>query len=310
MSWLFPPSPADPSPVEPSKRQRALARAARAGRSLVSPFAVASAACLILAGWALWTGGVFEGPIARQVRMSSVYAAPGTGLDVAAAEKIIGNRRLVVLLVEPGTSDLGPVCDSVRRAADGTLVLVLRSKPDGSWSKYSCAMFPGGGELVPIEATISTGIQQFGDDPLSAIKVVAVNYDRLVRAGLVTDRPRTIHPNLPRYLIAGAAVLAVLLGSLLLWLAGRRAGRAAVDRRERLDAATDDRVALSAATAVIAQHLIDLDARYRVGSLDFQRHYVRLAKDYVTLLDDLDAPDASARVEKLAGRALRLQRQH
>jgi hypothetical protein len=304
MSWLFPPSPA-----APSRGKSLVTRAARIGRPLLSPFGVAALACLILAGWALWTGGVFDGPIARQVRTSSVYAAPGTGLDVAAAERIIGNRRLIVLLVAPGAGDPDPICDSVERAADGTLVLVLRSKPDGSWDRYGCAMFSGGGELAVIEGTISTGIQQFGDDPLSTVKVVAVNYDRLVRAGIMADGPRTIHPYLPRYLIAGAAVLAVILGSLVLWVAGRRTAGATMARQERREAATDGRVALGAAAAVVAQQIIDLDARYRTGTPDFQRRYVALTDDYVTLLDDLADSGALRRAQRLLTRARRLARE-
>ncbi|MEU8820545.1 hypothetical protein [Actinoplanes sp. NPDC048796] len=302
MTWLFPPSPAGP----PSRRDRWLTRAAQIRRSLVSPFGLASIACLVLAGWALWTGGVFEGPMARQVRTSSVYAAPGTGLDVAAAERIIGNRRLVLVIVDPAAGRPGPICDALERAADGTLVLVLRPKPGGGWNKYGCAMFPGGGELMAIEGAISTGIQQFGDDPLSMVKVVAVNYDRLVRAGIMTDGPRTIHPYLPRYLAAGAAVLAVIIGSLVLWVAGRRTAKATLDRQERLQAATDGRAALSAAAAAVAQQIIDLDAKYRTGTPQFRRRYVALTDDYVTLLDDLDDRAAMPRVKELLARARRL----
>ncbi|GLY07993.1 hypothetical protein [Actinoplanes sp. NBRC 101535] len=283
-------------------------RLRRIVRAVVSPFTLASLACLVLAGWALWTGGLFEGPIARQVRTSSVYAAPGVDLDVPAAEQIIGNRRLIVLFLDQSTSDPAPVCDSLERAADGVLVLALRPRGDG-WNRYGCAMFPGGGELMTIEATIGTGIQQFGGDPLSTVKVVAVNYDRLVKTGLLTDGPRTINPYLPRYLIAGAAVSAVVLGSLLLWLTGRRAARAALDRRERLDAATDDRVALSAAASAVAQQIIDLDAGYRTGSRGFRTHYAALAGDYVALLGDLESGDdaeARKRVDRLAARATQL----
>ncbi|SDT32244.1 hypothetical protein [Actinoplanes derwentensis] len=279
-------------------------------RVLTAPFTWASVACLILAGWSLWTGGVFEGPIARQVRTSSVYAVPSVGLDVAAAERIIGNRRLIVVFAEPDTPDPGLICDALDRAADGTMVMVLRSQPDG-WKRYGCAMFDGGGELMAMEGTLGVGIQQFGDDPLATIKVVVVNYDRIVRAGYLSDGPRTISPYLPRYLMAGAAVLAVLFGSLLIWLGGRRAGRVAMDRRERRDSATDGRVAVSAAAAVVAQQIIDLDSRYRHGDDNFRRRYVTLAGDYADLLGDLETVDdgrAAQRVEKLLDRARHLSR--
>ncbi|HWS37992.1 MAG TPA: hypothetical protein VN408_35320 [Actinoplanes sp.] len=279
-------------------------------KSVVTPLSVATAACLVLAGWSLWTGGVFEGPIARQVRTSSVYTAPGTGLDVPAAERIIGNRRLVMIFVDKGTAELPPVCDAVERAADGTLVLVLRPEADG-WKKYTCAMFDGGFELMRLEGGLGPGIPQFAGDPLSTVKVAAVNYDRLVRTGLLTDGPRTINPYLPRYLMAAAAVLAVLLGSLLIWTAGRRAAQAAVDRRERLEIAADSRVAVSAAAAAVAQQLIDLDARYRNGDDEFRRRYAALAADYTEVLGDLAKPDdgtAAERVERLLGRARHLAR--
>lgn len=43
-----------------------------------STFGGAVLVTLVLAGWALWSGGVLDGPIARQVRASSVYIAPGS----------------------------------------------------------------------------------------------------------------------------------------------------------------------------------------------------------------------------------------
>ncbi|MEE3919850.1 hypothetical protein V2I01_20865 [Micromonospora sp. BRA006-A] len=80
------------------------------GRLVGTAFGRAVLACLVLAGWALWTGGILDGPAARQVRGSSVYAAPGVDLDRAAAERVIGNRRLVVLIMEPG-ADLREACE-------------------------------------------------------------------------------------------------------------------------------------------------------------------------------------------------------
>ncbi|WP_430785267.1 hypothetical protein [Actinoplanes sp. G11-F43] len=287
-------------------------RIGRVLRRLVTPFSVATTACLVLAGWSLWTGGVFEGPIARQVRTSSIYTVPGTGLDVAAAERAVGNRRLILIFLDASTPEPGPICDDLERAADGTLVMLLRPKPDG-WNSYACAMFDGGYELMQIEGGISRGIQQFPGDPLAVVKVAAVNYDRLVRTGLLTDGPRTIDPYLPRYLMAGAAVLSVLLGSLLIWTAGRRTARSAVDRRERLESAGDARVAVSASAAVIAQQLIDLDSRYRKGTQEFQRRYAALAAEYAELLDDLRKPDdgtAARRVERLLERVRYLSRLH
>ncbi len=96
----------------------------RVGAALATPFGLATLCCLILAGWALWAGGILDGAAASAVRTSSVYAASGVDLDVATAQKIVGNRRLVVIFARPGT-DLRGGCHAVRRAAAGTLVLLL-----------------------------------------------------------------------------------------------------------------------------------------------------------------------------------------
>ncbi|MEU4745795.1 hypothetical protein AB0G02_35770, partial [Actinosynnema sp. NPDC023658] len=155
-------------------------------RSLGTPFGVAVLGCLLLAGWAVWSGGVQDGPIARQVRSSSVYAAPGVEVDRAAAERVIGNRRLVVLLLEPG-ADRPQGCRDVRHAAEGTLVLVL-SQADDEYDTYGCALIPGRddenfGRAAVAEMTIGRGIDQFADRPVEALKIVVVNYDLLVKAG-------------------------------------------------------------------------------------------------------------------------------
>ncbi|SCL27833.1 hypothetical protein [Micromonospora inyonensis] len=303
---------------------------ARVARFLGAPFGLGVLACLALAGWALWTGGITDGPVARDVRSSSVHVAPGVDLDEAAAERIIGNRRLVVLLLEPG-ADLREGCQNVERAADGTVVLVL-SREDDEYDTYGCALLPGRddgnfGRAFVAEMTISNGIDGFVDRPLEALKVVTVNYDRLVKAGTVPDGTRTISPSLPRYLVAVAAVLAVLVGSALVYATGLRAGRLAADRRRLRDAHADRRSALSAATAVLAQQVIDLDQRYArmkptaiAGDADhkaFVRDYPALVSDYTDLLDtvtpgrdrdDTDLVGLIQRVESLSRRADQLAR--
>lgn len=286
----------------------------RAQRFLATPFGLATVGCLLLAGWALWTGGILDGAIARQVRNSSVYAAPGTGLDTAAAQRVIGNRRLVVVLLEPG-ADLREGCDDIKRAARSTVGLIL-SRDGDEFDTYGCALMPGAddgnfGKAFVAEAKLPAGVDQFADRPLEAVKIAAVNYDVLVRAGLVPDGARTISPSLPRYLVAAAAVLVVLLGSAAVWLTGRRAARLATGRRERRDAATDERSALSAATGVLAQQIIDLDARIgRPGSPSAGR-YRELSTEYVQLLGRINAADRDGtdqrglalRVESLSRRA-------
>ncbi|GAA3902307.1 hypothetical protein [Actinoplanes auranticolor] len=281
----------------------------------VTPFGLAVVACLILAGWALWSGGILDGAIARQVRSSSVYAAPGIELDRPAAQRVIGNRRLVVIMLAPGTDDLRQGCDAARQAAKGTLVLVL-SRQDDEYDTYGCALLPGVadenfGKAAVAETTIGSGIDGFADRPLEALKVVAVNYDGLVKAGVVPDGARTISPSLPRYLIAAAAIAAVLLGAAALYLAGRRAGRLAVAEGERRAAAVDAGNATSAAAAVLAQQIVDLDGRSPRGrQKTFDKQYRRLAGDYADLLGELtDGTDPAAldrRIEALSKRCREL----
>jgi hypothetical protein len=279
----------------------------------VTPFGLAVVACLILAGWALWSGGILDGPIARQVRSSSVYAAPEVGLDREAAERVLGNRRLVVIMLKPGTADLRQGCDAARRAAKGTLVLVT-SRDGDEFDTYGCALLPGVddknfGKAAVAETTIGSGIDGFADRPLEALKVIAVNYDGLVKAGVVPDGARTISPSLPRYLIAAAAILAVVLGAAGLYVAGRRAGRLAVVAGERRTAATDAGSAVSAAAAVLAQQIIDLDGRPGPGK-GFDKQYRRLVSDYAELLGELPGGDDPAalerRIDALSARCRRL----
>ncbi|MEU8089286.1 hypothetical protein [Micromonospora chalcea] len=283
------------------------------GRLVGTAFGRATLACLALAGWALWSGGILDGPVARQVRVSSVYAAPGVDLDRAAAERVIGNRRLVVLIMEPG-ADLREACADTKRAAQGTLVLAM-SRDGEDWDTYGCSRLGGDGakdlgRAVVAETTIGRGADAFVDRPVEALKVIVLNYDRLVRAGLVPDGARTISPSLPRYLLAGGAVTGVVAGAAVLWFGGRRAGRLADARRAGRDARADERAALGAATAVLAQQIIDLDG-YAGPAAPAHR---RLAADYVGLLDEVSEVDDDAgalrrlreRVEELNRRAAAL----
>jgi hypothetical protein len=275
----------------------------------VTPFGLAVTACLILAGWALWSGGILDGPVARQVRSSSVYADPAVGLDQSAAERVLGNRRLVVIMLAPGTDDLRQGCDAARSAAKGTLVLVTSVDGD-EFDTYGCALLPGVadenfGRAAVAETTIGSGIDGFTDRPLEALKVVAVNYDGLVKAGVVPDGARTISPSLPRYLIAAAAIAAVLLGAAGVYVTGRRAGRAAVRESELRTEAVDAGSVLGAAAGVLAQQIIDLDARH-----PNDREYRRLVGDYTELLKDLpggaDAAGLERRIAALSRRCRKL----
>ncbi|MBM2620750.1 hypothetical protein JIG36_35145 [Actinoplanes sp. LDG1-06] len=264
-------------------------------RLLRSPFGLAVVGCLVLAGWALWTGGLLDDTVARTVRGSSVYAAPSYDLDRAAAERVLGNRRVVVLLLDPG-ADLRDSCGGTERAAAGTVVLAVKPDGEGGFDRYGCAWLPGRddenfGRAAVAETVIGDGIDAFADRPLEALKVVAVNYDRLVRAGTVPDGARTISPSLPRYLLVAAAFAGVLAGAAAVWAGGRRAARRAAARLDRREAAADARSTLSAASATLAQQIIDLDRAARPAAVGPAAR--RLAADYATLLEEITAADSA-----------------
>ncbi|MEE3919851.1 hypothetical protein V2I01_20870 [Micromonospora sp. BRA006-A] len=85
------------------------------------------------------------------------------------------------------------------------------SRDGEDWDTYGCSRLGGDGprdlgRAMVAETTISRGADAFVDRPVEALKVIVLNYDRLVRAGLVPDGARTISPSLPRYLLAGGAV--------------------------------------------------------------------------------------------------------
>lgn len=266
-------------------------------RQLWTWFGLGTVACLLLAIWALWTAGLFEGPAARTVRTTSVYSAPGIELDTAAAERIIGNRRLVVVMPEPG-ADLSAECDALGNAAAGTLVLVMARDGD-EFDTYGCGFLAGGevddggfGERAVAESRIGAGIDGFVDRPLDALKVVVLNYDQLVDLEFLPDDARTFSPSLPRYLIAAAAITAVVGGALVLYLAAHRAGARAAASSVRREESDDTRAVLSAEMALVARQIIDLDGR--PGHKRAARH-TRLAVAYSTLLDDITAADRDGR---------------
>lgn len=276
-------------------------------RLVRSPFTLAVLGCVLLAGWALWSGGLLDGPIAEEVRASSVYVAPGVDVDEPAAERVIGNRKLVAAFLDEGT-DPSDACDDVRRAADGTVVMFLTPAGDGEFDHYGCALLGDDdddfGKMYVAEATVADGVDQFGDDPLTAVKVMSVNYDRLVQSGIAPDGGRSITPSLPRYLIAIAAVTAVLAGAAAAYLGARRAGRLAAARRDLRDTADDARAGLNARAAVLARQIIELDGRYASSrDKEFRQRYRSVASRYTKLVADIAEADERGEVdERLGGR--------
>jgi hypothetical protein len=278
---------------------------ARLTRFLATPFGVAVIGLLVLAGWATWSAGIFDSPLARQVRVSSVYAAPGSDLDVVAAERVIGNRRLVVAFLDRG-ADFSEACDDVEDAAAGTLVMFF-TVGDDELDHYGCSQFAGSdidgenfGKAFVAENVIAQGADQFADRPLEAVKILAVNYDALVKSGTVPDGPRTIEPSFPRYLLAGAAVLAVLGGAATVFLFSRRLGRLAARRQGEDEAVSDARASLNAKAAVLAGQIIALDRRPTDESRKLAADYAELATG---LAGDKPSDGLAARVETLTARA-------
>jgi hypothetical protein len=278
---------------------------------LATPFGAATLALLVLAGWAAWTAGIFDSALARDVRNSSVYAAPGIELDQAAAERVIGNRRLVVAFLDRD-ADLEQACDDTSGAAAGTLVMLFKPDDD-EWEHYGCAQFADDdvdgenfGKAFAAETVAPQGADQFLHRPLEAVKVVAVNYDTLVKSGTVPDGARTIEPSAPRYLLAAVAVLAVILGAVTVFLAGRRLGRLAARHQATGEAESDARASLGAKASALARQIIDLDRRAA------RDDYRQLAADYAELAADLTAedldPDLDERIERLSERARELTR--
>jgi hypothetical protein len=274
-----------------------------------SPFVLGVLGLLVLAGWAAWSAGIFDSAIAQHVRSSSVYVAPGIDLDEHAAAKVIGNRRLVVIFLDKD-ADLADACHETKDAAYGTLVMLFQPKGD-ELTHYGCAQIPGAadenfGKAFVAETTAAEGADQFPDRPIEAVKVLAVNYDGLVKAGILSDGARTIEPSAPRYLLAGAAVLAVIGGAIAVYVVGRRLGRFAAQHQAKDETISDARASLNAKAAVVARQIIDLDSHTDKDD------YRQLAADYADLAADLAAddpdPKLAARVESLAARARQLSR--
>ncbi len=275
-------------------------------------------ALAVLAGWALWAGGIFDNDLQRAARSGSVYAADGVDLDTRKAAEIIGNRRLFVAFMEPGT-DLGDACDEVDGPADGTLALFLsRADGDEDYDTYGCSQLPGAGdenfgEAFVAESVISRGIDSFIDSPIDAVKIITLNYDLLARTDTVPDDARSISPSLPKYLIALAAVIAVLGGSTFAYVTARRAGKLAAEAASQRHTELDAQSSVNARAALLAQQILDLDRAY--GRPTWRKKhgakYLALVGDYTSFTFELSrgsGRNSSARVDRLLERSRELAR--
>ncbi|GAA1229259.1 hypothetical protein GCM10009676_09730 [Prauserella halophila] len=277
------------------------------------PFALAVLVAVAFAAWAAITGGLFDGAVASKLRGSSVYAAADYDLDVAAAERVIGNRKLTVGFLSPG-DDASEVCDDVAGAADGTLFVAM-TREGGEWSSYGCSHHTDEiGQAMVAESVIARGTDTFTDRPVEALKVMVVNFDQLVRSGTVPDGARTIDPPLPRYLLAGALLGAVAAGSAVAYLVARAIGRRAARHRIEAETGDDARSVLNAETGAVSRTIIDLDkayARAARGSATPQRNFVtryrRLIDEYVALTGEVAAAGEDD-LDSLVERARELHR--
>ncbi|MEJ7650152.1 MAG: hypothetical protein WKF57_14140 [Nakamurella sp.] len=222
-------------------------------------------ALLAIGGWALVTGGVFDSPVAHTVRSASIWSDPAVGLDDAAARQVIGDRRLVIVVrAANATPSARDACRDLDAAAEGTVVVILTAEAD-DWATYGCQyLFDSDDDLgraAVIEERVSTGVGAFPGRPLDAVRTIVVNYDLLVAFDRIPGDARTFRPSLPRYVLAGAALAAVVFGAVGIWWAARRAGRslgatAAVDQVD-----SDHRAVLSTAMTAIAHGLLRVDSR-------------------------------------------------
>ncbi|GAB3307887.1 hypothetical protein EK0264_07280 [Epidermidibacterium keratini] len=270
--------------------------AQRGGRRGLSEIALL-VVCLVLGGVALWGAGVLDSAIAREVRVSNAYVEDGVEIDEAEAEQIIGNRNLVVIYLDGELGSRGSdVCDAVSSAAAGSFVAIV----DEQMRMYGCSLMPGEdesdefGKGYVAETTMRTGIRSVADDPIQATRVLASNFDGLVRAGIAPESAREITVPYSRYLIAGIALGTVVIGALLVYLRGRVLGHRRADQVEG-DIADRGLIAQrDAALAATGVRLLELDAtlqdafatpeedrliseRLHIGS------YERMTKEYVEL---------------------------
>lgn len=217
--------------------------------------------CTVLAGYSLWAAGITDSAVAKDVRGSSVYVGATWTIDQPAAEAVVGNRRLVVMFIdEPRPS---PACDDVGRAAAGTLaVIVYRDRDDPTDTDiYGCSLIPGLtadenlGRAAVVETKISAGAEGMVE-PIDLLKVVAANFDNLVRLDYLPGDARSIEASAPRYLLAFTALGAVVLGAAAAWFLGRRAGRELADHEGEGTELADRRAELDAELAGLAGQLL------------------------------------------------------
>lgn len=213
----------------------------------------------------LWGAGVFDSPIKEDIRVSNVYVEDGVDVDEQEAEKIVGNRHLVIIYLDGPLGERGgEVCDDVTPVAEGSIVAIV----DDELDMYGCALIPGRddenfGKAYVTESVIRYGTGALVDAPQEAAKVMAANFDRLVAAGLAPQEARAIDPPFSRYIIAGIALGVLVLGALVTHLRGRRVAHLQADALERRAAVRGRLAERDSALAAAGVRILELDERYR-----------------------------------------------
>lgn len=209
---------------------------------------------------------------------------------------------MIVVRAAGASSGARDACRDLDSAAAGTVVVILTAKAD-DWATYGCQYLfdqdDDFGRAAVIEERISTGVGAFPSRPLDAVKTIVVNYDLLVAFDRIPDDARTFRPSLPRYLLAGAALAAVVLGALGIWWAARRAGRSlgATAAADQVD--SDHRAVLSTAMTAIAHGLLRLDSgpgAERTGRHDLFGRYLAIA-GRITEFDRLSGVEHRERLD-------------
>ncbi|WP_153506589.1 cation:proton antiporter [Cumulibacter manganitolerans] len=218
-------------------------------------------ACVALGIVAVSGAGVLDDDIQRDIRLSNVYVAPGVDVEEAAAERIVGNRNLVVVYLDGDLGDRGSgVCDSLSGIAKGSFVAIL----DEDLDMYGCSLLPGAdeenlGKAYVAETVMRFGVEMVAEEKIQSARVLASSYDRAVAAGLAPQEAREIRAPFARYLVAAIALGTALVGSLAVYWRGRRLGHAFADATLADAGLRGRRLQRDAALASVGVRLLEAD---------------------------------------------------
>lgn len=273
-------------------------------RSARTSNAVAATLCLILVGLSLYLAGIFDSKINKTIRESPVYAEPGSRIDADAAERIVGNRQLILIYLATDLGDRGSdICEDAEKVANGNLVVIIGDDLD----TYGCALIPDrdgdkSGNAFVAESAIDDGLTYLDDDINETPKTMVATFDRLVVRGLLPKESRSITPAFSRLALAGITLGGLAVCGLALYVNGRRVGTIVAGReseRRRIAGRTAERDVLLAS---IASQILEADPkRDKVASrlkhgksssdLLFMKRYDSVIEGYRELNEECAAED-------------------